>query len=207
MFKWMLDKPSAGTAKEWRIWKQEAKKKYPIRFFLQEDVPHLWSVYVKMRIRAAYWWVMHRIHPGHKYHIIKPRTLEPNYHDPREVILHASMELLTQFVEFETSDHAHVDWEGTEHHSKAWKEMNQIYDWWTKERPFREIIFNKENPYPPEPPSRHFMWMFDEEYENTPERIAWSKVADLHNQQDVKWDEEDNDYLHRLINIRLYMWY
>lgn len=203
---WMLNKPSAGTAKEWRIWREEATKKYPIRYFLQETVPLLWAIRVTMPIRYAYWDVMHRVHPKHRYHVIKPRTLEPNYHDPREVILHASMELLTQFVEFEKTK-GHTDWEGSDHHAIAWKEMNEVYDWWTIKRPVREAEFDKANPYPADPSSRPFMWMFDDDFRDTPERVEWSRVADLHNQQEEDWDNEDNDYLHRLIVVRLYMWH
>lgn len=202
----MLDKPDAATRKEWRLWKEQAKKDHPVRYFLQEEVPHLWRVYIVMSLKAKYWWVMHRIHPKHRYHVIKPRTLEPNYHDPRELILHAAMDILADFVEFETT-RGHVDWDGSSDvHAAAWKEMNEIYTWWTKERPVREEIFDKANPYPEDSLNAPFMWKVDEDYEKTGYKLAWDIVADLHNLQEIKWDEEDAEYLHRLINVRLFMW-
>ena len=51
-------------------------------------------------------------------------------------MLHAAFQLLADFVEQESPD-KHIDWSHDAVHRRAWKEIRDLYQWWTRTRPSR----------------------------------------------------------------------
>jgi len=198
--KWLLSKPFALPLGEWKYWKQEAKKNFPIRYFLQESVPSFFSS-IKFKADRRYWQVVHRIHPKHRYHVLKPRSIEPGYIDPSEMMLHANFELLTAFVEFESSEHGMTDWEGTSSDAaKAWETMKELNNWWTIIRPGLEDTL-PEYPEVDDILSIFSMPKDSEEYKE------WRRIGDIHTKFETQWALDDNNNLKRLIDVREYMWH
>lgn len=199
-----MEAPGAVTHTEWKAWRKMAKKKYPIIYWLKEELPYKTWKPVWWRIEHAYWWVQHRINPSRRYHVVKPRTLEPGYHDECHLILHASMHILVEFVEHQKT-HEIVDWEATTEHSHAWKEMNAIHDWWIAHQTREDRL----PPYPERPKDEDGIddiLSICDMARDSEEYIAWKKVADLHQEMEAQWDNEEEEMLIRLAKIRLYMW-
>lgn len=78
------------------------------------------------RTREFVWKIIHRVHPKHRYHVVKT-GLKPGYYDPDVRILYSNMNLMKEFVEI-TKDT--VDWDSDEGHQHAWNELQDIYKWW-----------------------------------------------------------------------------
>lgn len=93
----------------WRVW-----------YFIK-DIPY------RFRARFIY-----------QHHLVKfPRLSKWGWCDTDCRLLHANMELLTQFIDNECPFEGHIDWNYDEGHKNAEREMREIYDWW-KSYPMRE---------------------------------------------------------------------
>jgi ornithine cyclodeaminase/alanine dehydrogenase-like protein (mu-crystallin family) len=110
------------------------------------------------------------------------------YHDRVEVLLHANFQVLVDFIEKE-KPHKLVDWKHTKEHSKAWKEMKELYTWYTKKRPNRKDT------------------IWSEETGISIKNISTAyKVFDKSEKLNKQWEKEDQKNLHRLIDVRKYLW-
>lgn len=87
-------------------------------------------------MKLPYWysnlrsWIKH--HPN-RLHI---KTLKRGWCDCDEQLLHASMQILTNFMEKEMMQ-GQVDWDWDENHRKASETIHQLYYWW-KYDPFAQ---------------------------------------------------------------------
>jgi len=146
------------------------------------------------KLKNLKWFIFHRIHPHHRYHVVRT-GLAPGYADECEVILHVSFTILKTFYERQIGPHNSVNWQEEENHSRAFSEMTDLYTWWTQTRP------NRESTLPPFPCHGEkvpiHVFMNDEE---------WCRIAHIHNEAEAQWDKEDDAMLHRLVDIRLWMW-
>jgi hypothetical protein len=135
------------------------------------------------------------------------RTLGPGWHDKDEAMLHAAFQLLTDFVQQEFPD-KHIDWSHDVVHRRAWKEIRDLYAWWTKKRPRRRSPLDDRKIA--KPPVR---------FENvagtklrrvlTPDKKKYAgyfHALTEHAHLEKKWHNEDQRNLHRLINIRKFLW-
>ena len=206
---WKLDKPTALGIGQWDDWHAEARANHPTRYFLQETIPDkaddVWRFFARPS-RDAYWWIAHRVNPKHRYHVCKPRTLKPNYHDPRTMILHSSMECLVQFYEHAIDQ---IVWDDGEERLHAYNEIIAIYKWWTEEYPHRRDNFVNGDPLPEYvelPEEWGMMAMFNDKYRNEPIVEEWRKGADIRNKNDEDWYNKTEEMLIRLMKIRLYLW-
>lgn len=135
---------------------------------------------------------------------LKIHTLNKGeWYDKDTILLHAAFQLLVDFIEQEKPDKI-IDWDHDELHRKAWGEIVELYKWWTEERPNRKNPLDEVD-HPP-----------DEEYQTTAEGYlifpsreqypdyyaAFDKFTALENE----WFEEDQKNLHRLIEIRPFLW-
>lgn len=200
-------KPISLEIGMWDEWEKDLKEKYPIRYFFYESLPEFWSYHIYRRARDIKWWFLHRFHPSHRYHVIKT-SLEPGYWDPDTRMFTAAFDLLSEFVEHERGPNQHVDWDAEEPHRSAWKEMNELYEWW-KDRPNREDRWEKENPEPPidDDLKDGFFKRFQQQHRDRPCVIAYGEWAMRHHKQSDEWDQEDDDMFIRLVKIRRFMWY
>lgn len=183
---------------EWDAWEAEMKSKHPIRFFLQETLPlefHLrannYTIY--HRIRNTIWAVRHRWDPRHQYNVIRPRTLKPGYHDPRDQILHGVMECLVNYFD---NGVPNINWTTDDDHQHAYNEMKAVYDWWMQLWPNKETIDPNGNPLPQYPEKDWTLWD-DEDH----------KVGRLMLDNDDAWYEKENEMLNRIIAVRGFMWF
>jgi hypothetical protein len=76
----------------WHEWERDLLKKYPIRFRLfhvwPEDIDIFFSIWHRRLIKDPIWALKYRFVKKHQYHVIRPSTLKPNYHDYNTRILH-----------------------------------------------------------------------------------------------------------------------
>ena len=135
------------------------------------------------------------------------RTLRAGWHDKDEVILHAAFQLLADFMEQKSPD-KHIDWSHDAVHRRAWKEIRDLYQWWTRKRPSRGTPLEIKKIT--KPPLR-FEKVAGTEFRRmvTPDKTryrAYYRALRQHTRLEQKWHIEDQRNLHRLINIREFLW-
>src|ERR1051326_3249456 len=139
--------------------------------------------------------------------ILKIHTLKKGWHDRDHLLLHAAFQLLVDFIEREKPGKI-VDWSADGEHRRAWKEIRSLYHWWTQTRPRRKDPLDAKGLK--RPPMRREkiagsdhrrLVPFDRKKYRAYD-AALSKSARL----EKAWQEEDQRSLHRLIEIRLYLW-
>jgi hypothetical protein len=138
---------------------------------------------------------------------LKIHSLEKGWRDRDSIILHAAFQILVDFVELEEPGKI-VDWNSDDAHKEAWHEICDLYDWWTKKRPNRK--------YPTEDkrlkiPSIEFEDIPGSDYKRMiePDKkkyAAYYRALEKQKQLEIKYHEEDQRNLHRLIEVRPYLW-
>lgn len=161
-----------------------------------EKIADWWEYDVLSTLRDIKWWILHRIHPKHRYHIVKT-GLRPNYYDPCTLMFVASFELLCEFVAHNTEEGA-IDWNSDEGHRHAWEEMNSLADWYKNDRPVREENWERDNPNP------DFDWR--DINDDTPEALEYRNYLKAYAQAEDQWNREDETNFVRLVKVRMYMW-
>ena len=135
------------------------------------------------------------------------RTLRNGWQDKDKVMLHAAFQLLADFVEQESPD-KHIDWSHDAVHRRAWKEIRDLYQWWTRTRPSRRTPLDDKKIT--KPPLR-----FEKVAGTTLRRLvtpdkkkyaAYHRALRQHTRLEQQWRSEDQRNLHRLINIREFLW-
>lgn len=203
-------KPYALTFEEWDDWNSKTRANHPIKWFVCETIPDLFKVHVwwpitKIVVDKWYWGFKYRFIPKHQYHIIKPKTLEPAYHNEYDLILHASFHVLTEFVEYEEKEGI-VDWRGTPEHSEFWDEAHRLVYWWKHIRPYREDWLERDYPYPDGPIGSKKMWVLYDKYKHTDEYKEWSRISKIRQKYEKQFEIDDESYLIRLTKIRMFLW-
>ena len=64
--------------------------------------------------------------------ILKIESLNEEWKDKDQVMLHACFQVLKDCVEKENLFNCHVDWDHDEVHRQTKKEIQTLYDWWKK---------------------------------------------------------------------------
>ena len=138
---------------------------------------------------------------------LKIHTLEKGWYDKDEVLLHAAFQLLIDFIEQEKPDEI-VDWNVDELHRKAWKEIKSLYNWWKKERPARKSPLDDNRlKRPPLKLEKILGSDLCKMVEPDKKKYAsYYRALGEHWKLEQKWEEEDQCNLHRLIDIRKFLW-
>lgn len=76
-------------------------------------------------LHEAKWWVIHRFHPSHRYHVIRT-GLKPGWVDRDFLMAHLIVKCLIDFVEKE-KPFEHFDTEDS-HHREEWIKLKSLYD-------------------------------------------------------------------------------
>lgn len=124
-----------------------------------------------------------------------------------EELLQVNFQVLVHFVQDEAVGISRIDWSATEEHAKAYVDMMDLYDWWTIGRPNRvDPVESPDLVNPPmefkELPDGLLEWL-PYDAEKYPEYdLALKESMRL----DQAWWEEDQRNLHRLIDIRSFLW-
>ena len=211
----------AGTMKEFEDHKNALKADYPIRWaigdFLQTNYYRIYG-----RINSAYWWVQYRVNPKHNYTTHKIPSLPPGYYDTDTLILHHAFDLFATFMKRQLNDPPHVweykeehfsEWEikenpegvkkEIEHRNAIWKEMNELYEWWTVTYPNQEDTLPDYSEFPKAWGS---MAALNEDYDDTPEKDEWKRICDIRFKAEERWKQEEIDNLIRLAKIQHSLW-
>lgn len=138
---------------------------------------------------------------------LKIDTLNAQYHDAMEELLHVNFQVLVDFIEDEAEYIKRIDWSATEEHAKAYVDMMDLYDWWTIGRPNRiDPMDDPDLIHPPmefkELPNGWYEWLHYDETKYPEYDLALKESMRL----DQAWWEEDQRNLHRLIDIRSFLW-
>lgn len=158
---------------------RKEKAARPIRFFFNDTLRYGFYRWWRTLVHDPWYWLKCRI--WHRYNVVYVKTLPPTWVDRDELLLHAAFQILDDFVKKERP----FEWFDTEdsQHAKEWIELDKLHVWWTSVRPNRPDstahIGNRKGT--------------DEEY-----KLAW-KIED-------ECETEDQENLHRLVNIRKMMW-
>jgi hypothetical protein len=134
-------------------------------------------------------------------------TLRRGWHDKDKVMLHAAFQLLVDFMEQEHPD-KHIDWNHGALYRRAWKEIRDLYRWWKVIRPNRRgPLDNKKIAKPP----LRFEKIAGTQLSRlvTPDKkkyAAYYRASKKHARLEQQWHNEDQRNLHRLIEIRDFLW-
>ena len=144
--------------------------------------------------------------------ILKINTLEKGWANRDDLLLHASFQILVDFVEKERPFEI-VDWKHDQKHREAAKEIRYLYRWWVKLRFKRHDPLDdlKERPSLEE----QLKPVYDNDgktishYELTKQTKKYPKYYAMLKKSwklDEKWQDEDQANLNRLIKIRRFLW-
>lgn len=173
------------------------KKHHPIRFLFQNSIPDIFNGVV-YAVKEMYWWCIHRVHPKHRYHVVRT-ALSPGYHDIPELMLYATFSLLVRYVEDEKC-FDNIVWDNDDIHSCVASELEDLYHWWIIEYPKREGI---ESALYAQLDDSGFMATDPEKREvSDNNRIIYDKL----NKLEVYWKEQDIYNIKRLVSIKDFMW-
>ena len=138
-------------------------------------------------------------------------TLNKVWCDKDEVLLHAAFQLLTDFIERERPDQI-VNYNHNEQTVQRWTELQALYHWWMVVRPSRQDPMLDPNlkipPIETQPlygsdgSIRHFQ-LIPYNPEIYPE---YHQALAVSAQLEQVWFEEDQLYLHRLVDMRPHLW-
>jgi hypothetical protein len=136
-----------------------------------------------------------------KPYILALRSLPNSFIDRDEVLLNAAFQVLVDFVENERPEKI-IDWSSDREHKKAWKEISALYRWWKKNRPAREKrIENILRKFKPKSQIGRNL-----EYKDPKDKKRHAFLAMRRFREEQRAWREDQKQLHRLIDIRLYLW-
>lgn len=139
--------------------------------------------------------------------LLKIQTLDKGWHDRDEILLHASFQVLVDFVEQEKPDKI-IDWSHSDESRRAWKEITGLYRWWKEKRPARTSpLDDKKLRRPPfrfkKIPGTDLSELVE------PDRrkyAAYYRALKRDAALEEKWFQEDQRNLQRLIEIRPHLW-
>jgi hypothetical protein len=138
---------------------------------------------------------------------LKIHTLDKGWHDKDNVLLHAAFQLLADFVEQEKPDKI-VDWSFDEPHWQAWKEITSLYKWWKEIRPARRSpLDDKKLKSPPlkfrKIPGSELGKIVELDRKKY---AVYYRALKEDARLEQKWFEEDQRNLHRLVEVRPFLW-
>ena len=138
--------------------------------------------------------------------VLKIHTLDNGWHDKDEILLHAAFQLLVDFIEKEHPER--INWNADELHKQAWRELKNLYGWWKEKRPARRSPLDDRQLI--KPPLKFKKRSDSDFYESVePDRKKYAAYYQALNKQvrrEKKWYEEDQRNLHRLIEVRGFLW-
>jgi len=195
-----VDGPSPGHVFEEHD--EMLKEKYPIRYFLLDQVPFKISMFWKWRIAENWYRLKCRV--WHRYNTVEATTLDRTYSDVSELMLHINFQMLVTYVEKE-EPFEHIDWEDTRAMSSVAKEIRELYQWWTVDRGVRdEAIWDGYDDL--EEISLGRLFHPDEDIQNSPDVLENRAFLRKCSEEEEAANLEDNLQLIRLVKIRQYLW-
>jgi hypothetical protein len=187
------------------------------------------------RIKYKYWeiwphylrpmtlWYNFKCWAWHRYGTVRCRRLPHTWSDRRTILLHASFQILTDFIDKECSP-GHVEWYGESPHQvevdgvmeNVMDEMLELYRWWNtvheKEYPAKmDELWKTAEQYSPGMKSipiedRPGFYELKMIYVDDEQRDAYRAITNEINETERLMDEKAEEMLKRLAAVRLWMW-
>ena len=187
------------------------------------------------RIKYKYWeiwphclrpmtmWYNFKCWAWHRYSTIRCRNLPNTWCDRRTILLHASFEILTQFIDEECSP-GHVEWYGDGAHQvevngsteNVMDEMKELYFWWNtvylKEYPEKcdklwDAVDGPEMLCVPQEGQPDFIaGQLEMVYRDDEHRDGYKARINGINALEGFMDRKAEEMLKRLAAVRLWMW-
>jgi hypothetical protein len=161
------------------------------------------------KVAGALGWI--HSHTLDRRHLLDLRCRRNGYTggglDMREALLFASMATLVHFVEGERAFEA-VDWDATDEHREAARELREIHDWWTSGRAKAHADLDRRSDasyrdlrytFVPMPDGCRRLQTDDETPEQAGERDAVAA-------EEERLSRVDDEMMIRLIRVRRAMW-
>ena len=125
------------------------------------------------------------------YNIIKINSLPSTWTDRDEVLLHASFQILTDFIEKEKPfEHFNIN---ESQNKEDWLKLKKLYKWWKKRKSKQELAFKKlDLKYP--------------KSKNTEELSSGYKKYQKIYALDIAFYKEDTDKIKELADLRKLLW-
>jgi len=138
--------------------------------------------------------------------VLKILTLKKGWHDKDEILLHTAFQLLVDFMETEHPER--IGWNSEKKHRQAWREIKSLYKWWKEKRPARRSpLDDKKLLKPPvkfkKIPGSEFFQLVDPDRKKY---AAYYRAMKKDARLETQWYEEDQRNLHRLIEVRGFLW-
>ena len=137
---------------------------------------------------------------------LKIHTLKKGWHDKDEILLHATFQLLVDFMEKEHPER--IGWNANKMHRDAWREIKSLYKWWKEKRSARHSpLDDKKLIKPPlkfkKIPGSKFSQLVEPDRKKY---TAYYRAVKRDGWLEKQWYEEDQRNLHRLIEVRGFLW-
>ena len=208
----------ARSMEDWDSFKEYHKKHNPIRYFLHHEFEPMFVWPITHRVKRVTDWIKYRTYK--RYHIVDT-GLEPGYYDTDTKMLHACFNMLKEFVEVEKAYHwnwmgandlnlkgkdagiAHLAWEMTipenesRDQAKNAREIYELYEWWTIERP------NRQDPWDLVDDTKREELNKDSRIDS---REKYNELYGEHDKLLKQHEDEDDEMFIRLIKIRKALW-
>ena len=168
-------------------------------------------------------WYRFKCWAWHRYSTVKCRYLDHTWCDRRGLLPNTMFEILSQFIEQECSP-GHVEWYGDYPHmvtvdgkeKNARDEMQDLYDWWrwTWNEAYGEIaddLWEQAAKYAPRtnwvPTEGDDDYLtYDPQFDTEEDELQYNRYLKELNQLEINMEDDLQEHLHRLINIRQYLW-
>ncbi len=188
----------------WEDWQMEAKKKYPIRYFLFEELPFLFRASFTLKIKEAIRFIKSHLIPSKRYHYLDLRQnrkgldyYQYGWIDADTKLLYACFNILVDFIEKE-----HGSEEKFNEHIKAQecdfpeaivnlRIIQKAYHWWKVERPEKQKQIEEAR---------------DDWYNDRKNAGTRNRKMDVLNKLEEELKQEETNHMINVIKARHHMW-
>lgn len=180
--------PEHNSLVEWLKWEKETKKKYPIQFFIREELPSLFRKKIVYKVNNFYWYLHNLFFPNNKY---VRNSIPREYTDSSELIIKVNFAIIKSFKE--EADKSLVDWDSTvsSKEFKSW--LNDSYEWIVSLR--EKMLKESVESYPDAP-----LEILSEG------RSDFESLYSRSNSIEKLIQDTDNQILINLVKYRNFMW-
>lgn len=185
--------------------------------FIQEQIEDAID-YVRWKANNAWWWVMHRIHPSHRYNMIKIRSLKPGYYDPSTRMVHACFDLVAEYVEERIIPYGVTldDIKRAEERDAAFevrllkdqyeyeREVVALAEWWKEYLSKHDKIWDS---VPDLPDGKAISGLLDRGNSIDPDIVEYRRKMRMADKTEQQLERDLREKFHRLVDISQHLWY
>lgn len=136
--------PEHKSLIEWVDWEKETKEKYPIQFFIREELPSFFRIKILHKVHNLYWRIHNLFFPNNRY---VRNSIPRDYTDASELIIKVNFAIIKSFKE--EADKSLVDWDSNAYSKEFKSWLNDSYEWIVSLR--EKMLKESVESYPDEP--------------------------------------------------------